>query len=747
MATRFYYEGVAAGVPTLTPAFDAAWGVTGQAVRRFLSLAADSGNSARETFAVAETTATNPVNVLAFQFISAPLAAQTISAQTLKGVIRVAEANLDADYDAQMVVRVVSNDGTSVVGTLMGAHSNALASEFNTVFQDRKFPLNEINPFTVTSVTASAGDRLVVEIGVRSYNTHTTSRNATFLIGTGAPLTTDAADVNTGGNDSDRPWMEFSGTVSMLTESSADLRASKVSVEVPVIAGNPAVRISKIMIEQVIMRDYVYVDGVLLLDDDVELGEGEVITDDTGTLPPAANLAVVKRWGRGWSKAQASAVTSALSTAATRWGRGWSRATASTVAAVDAKSTSAKRWGRGYSRSSIETTPGTVEYRRFRVGTGDLMSWWEKVLPAGAPIHADSASIIDALGGAGAAGPTYNRGDGNFHYIKFSGGADYSPANRFDVPIFRVREMGGAMTDIFIHAKDEAPDYGSGWTGFVGYIPPDLEEGNDGVRFPASSTGLWNRFDVTSGVSSDSPCIVYDTTRDYYLQFAELRYYPSTGDWYAQSVNRFYTTTYGITSGHNTSIVEPASWPATLTGTGYDPADYQDAAGNIGARGNNPMCRAVDYDRITDQQALFYAVELFAWDTAPGNVYTWPFELGENRGTALLVEGTRLRLKRSIDVDAEVETYLAGATTTRKDEVKRMLHCLQDFGCVIGDTSGSGSRIRLENTEAEGRGVLWSMRQDDLKWWNLSSSRWEVIADDYDPPIIAPYFNPLGLGG
>lgn len=383
----------------------------------------------------------------------------------------------------------------------------------------------------------------------------------------------------------------------------------------------------------------------------------------------------------------------------------------------------------------------------FRTGPSDYACWWEKVLPTGAPIHANSTNIINALG-IGADGPTYNRGDGSRAYIKFSGGNDGSTTTSFDVPIYRVHEWAKSNTTIYVRPKDEAPDYPGGWSGFVGNIPDDMQPGGDGVTWPAESTGLWDYFDVTAGVSSDSPVIVYDSVRDYYCQFAEMRYYPSNGNWYAQEVNRFYTATYGITSGSNAgdTIVEPGNWPGTLSGTGYDPADYQDGDNNVGARGNNPMCRVIDYDRQSSEGAVFYAVELFAWDTAPSNDYKWPMQNGEDRGTALLVEGTRLRLKTTVDIDAEVATYLPSAGTARATQLKRILHGLQDYGCVIGDTSGSGSRIRLENTMREGRGNLWSVKMADMKYWNFHTDRWEVIADNYDPPVTGAVFDP-GPGG
>jgi len=209
MATRFYFiDGVTGTPPTLlVPTFDAAWGDTEDAVRRWLSDIDEPFSDAFETLTGDEAVATSPLDVLVAQFISGPLeGAQTITG-TVKGQIRASEANIDADYRAQVVIRVVSRDGTSVTGTLLAADTSALSSEFATALTNRKFPLAASSPVTLSSVSAVDGDRIVIEVGFRSHNAHTTSRLGSLRIGRASA--TDLAEDETTTTDNN-PWLEFS---------------------------------------------------------------------------------------------------------------------------------------------------------------------------------------------------------------------------------------------------------------------------------------------------------------------------------------------------------------------------------------------------------------------------------------------------------------------------------------------------------------------------------------------------------
>src|SRR5574337_790602 len=176
MVTRLYPLVVA---PPVSPAFAAGWNDTASAVRRMMSASTQPARSAdgtpfSETLSAAEAVATSPLDVLIAQYVSEPLSgAQTISGP-LTGQLRALEAALDADYRAQLLAKVVSGDGATLRGTLLGFDTAVLSSEWATALTNRNFPRGGAQ--TLTSVAASDGDRIVIEVGYRSHNTHTTSR-------------------------------------------------------------------------------------------------------------------------------------------------------------------------------------------------------------------------------------------------------------------------------------------------------------------------------------------------------------------------------------------------------------------------------------------------------------------------------------------------------------------------------------------------------------------------------------------
>lgn len=206
MPTRFYFTSDALtgiGVPTVTQ--DASWEQFGS-LSSWLS--SRKLGSSFMTRSLSETSTSGTYDSCQQQFVSKPLAAQTISG-TVKAIMRCAESNVAADMRSQMVIRVVSGDGGTVRGTLLAHDTSVLSNEWNlTTLQNRKFPLNwSGGGAALTSVVAQAGDRIVVEIGNRAHNTSATQYYGYIETGDGA--TNDCAE-----NETDtlqyNPWIEFS---------------------------------------------------------------------------------------------------------------------------------------------------------------------------------------------------------------------------------------------------------------------------------------------------------------------------------------------------------------------------------------------------------------------------------------------------------------------------------------------------------------------------------------------------------
>lgn len=230
-ARRFYLP--SAGTPSVTPAFGAGWGLTTTATRR--SLVIQPTNTLNTSVQGTETTST-VVDVLSGQFVSAPLAEQSISG-TVSAVIQTWESTTSADAFLQMRIRVVSNDGSVVRGTLYGGQTETTVSatttaanyEFTTSALTRR-----LSAVATTPINVAHGDRLVVELGWRAANLTTTSRSAALYFGdpTGVadyPLAVDA----TGG----RPWVEFSQDIAFQTAANIDLSGAGSLEAGPAIKG------------------------------------------------------------------------------------------------------------------------------------------------------------------------------------------------------------------------------------------------------------------------------------------------------------------------------------------------------------------------------------------------------------------------------------------------------------------------------------------------------------------------------
>lgn len=208
MATRFYLQ--SSGVPAVSPVFDGAWHQTSQAQRR--TTATTKGTTATVGFDNLDNGGVNR-NTCMLQFVSAPLAAQTIpGGSTVKAQIACRERDIDCNAMAQMVAYVVSGDGSTVRGTLVAAHSQALTSELSTNASgvNRKFPLSSLVPYSVPGdVEVQEGDRLVFEVGARVGDNSVDTCTIFIRDDAGADLPEDEATLGTAGD----PWIELSVSV------------------------------------------------------------------------------------------------------------------------------------------------------------------------------------------------------------------------------------------------------------------------------------------------------------------------------------------------------------------------------------------------------------------------------------------------------------------------------------------------------------------------------------------------------
>lgn len=205
MATRFYLPSSTAAA--VSPAFDSGWERTVDANRIECVTSKTSTAMATKTF---EEPSSTGQDSLARQYVSKPLSgAQTITG-TVKGQIRAAENDAGSDGRSQLKIRVVSNDGSTVRGTLLDYDTAGLANEWATTLTNRRFPRTAGS--ALTSVNALDGDRIVFEIGVRIHAVPLGSDQYSIRFGdTGS---TDLAEDETTTTDN-VPWIEFSQTLTI----------------------------------------------------------------------------------------------------------------------------------------------------------------------------------------------------------------------------------------------------------------------------------------------------------------------------------------------------------------------------------------------------------------------------------------------------------------------------------------------------------------------------------------------------
>lgn len=199
MATRLY--GIANTAAPISPTPDAAWQSTTGFVSRSLSLVKDATTETR-----AAVTVTSGANneTLAFQLISNPLDAQSVSG-TVTIITRGRElAGTDNIGARARGIRVVSGDGTTVRGTCLAQGFHSVTTELGTTIAG--YPA--ANAQAISSVSAQAGDRLVVEIGYGMTTTGTSPQYDMVIGGNGTDHGTGEADAT-----GTVPWIEFSANL------------------------------------------------------------------------------------------------------------------------------------------------------------------------------------------------------------------------------------------------------------------------------------------------------------------------------------------------------------------------------------------------------------------------------------------------------------------------------------------------------------------------------------------------------
>lgn len=197
MPTRFYLP--SSGSTPITPAFGG-WDESGSADR--LKCVTTKIASAMTDKVVAK--ATTATRALVRQYVSDPIAAQTIVAGTVKGQVRCLESGTNDNLDhVPLLIRVVSNDGNTYRSpAIIALGDYAAAAEFASSLTNRKIADGD----ATTEVVAQDGDRIVIEIGEKNSGT---GSSVSGTLNFGDSSATDLAE-DTTTTTANNPWVELS---------------------------------------------------------------------------------------------------------------------------------------------------------------------------------------------------------------------------------------------------------------------------------------------------------------------------------------------------------------------------------------------------------------------------------------------------------------------------------------------------------------------------------------------------------
>lgn len=143
---------------------------------------------------------------------------------------------------------------------------------------------------------------------------------------------------------------------------------------------------------------------------------------------------------------------------------------------------------------------------------------------------------------------------------------------------------------------------------------------------------------------------------------------------------------------------------------------------NVGHRGIPPPTWAVRIAEI-ESRSIAHVLKIAVPATRCRHVF--PMVRDECGTTARYAppEGTRIRIKPSIDL-SRLRLSPAARVVAR---------ALQRYGAVIGDQSGRGVVLKVENTVMEGKGWLWQGVLDARSLSAIPLNAYEVIRHGYRP--------------
>ncbi|MBA2560069.1 MAG: hypothetical protein H0V07_09315 [Propionibacteriales bacterium] len=226
--------------------------------------------------------------------------------------------------------------------------------------------------------------------------------------------------------------------------------------------------------------------------------------------------------------------------------------------------------------------------------------------------------------------------------------------------------------------------------GVEGVRPPELSN----LRIPVSAEPAAN---------NDGTMSVYDRDKGYVALLTNASYDRGSDEWSATGATVTYLRSNGL---------------SVDTGQSDDER-------NIGShRGNNGATNTVSWDMVQAGAVRHVMKVALGPEVLNRAVFPMTGSDGDYEGTDAAVppQGLRLRIKPSVDLES----------MDLNPQALVIASALQRYGFYIGDSGGT-TALKLENTEAEGRGRLWKVTADNLCGLPFTPAYWDVLAEGYDP--------------
>jgi hypothetical protein len=165
------------------------------------------------------------------------------------------------------------------------------------------------------------------------------------------------------------------------------------------------------------------------------------------------------------------------------------------------------------------------------------------------------------------------------------------------------------------------------------------------------------------------------------------------------------------------------SWYATASNGLHKSFEESNDERNYGHRGIPPATHAVRFDEI-EAGRIGHALKIAV--NTPHQEAVWPMTTsdGDSVDPAALPQGARLRIKPSVNLDM---LDLSPAALV-------IAEALQRYGAVVGDSSGSNTNLKVENTVVEGKGWQWKNVLSATSLQAVPFDSYEVVRLGYSPP-------------